>query len=191
MKKSLLIALLLIPFLGFSQTTKPIDGFLGIKFGTSRADVIIAIKAKGGVLLDQSTQDRLIFTGISLGSRSTYYFEADMVNDKAYQGTFVFKPENDPAALTDFSSLSADISEIYGKGKAYRIFKSPYKDGDDDEISAIRGGYATINTSWGKDKDNSISLYITNKLTIMLSYQDAALSAEATAKQKTNAKSDL
>jgi hypothetical protein len=63
MKKTLLIALLLIPFFGFSQTqtTKPIDGFLGIKFGSSKAVVLAAMKAKGAVL-DKSDADPTVLT---------------------------------------------------------------------------------------------------------------------------------
>lgn len=191
MKKTLLIALLLIPFLGISQTTKPIEGFLGIKFGSSKADVITAIEAKGGKLKHYANtpENTVYFSDVNLGSRATIVFFVLFVNDKAYESIFGFQPEKGPQAIEYYNSLVKDISEIYGKGKSNRLFKSPYKEGDGDEISAIEGGYANYFTNW-KDDKKVIQASINDKLNIQLTYEDESLAAEAQAKQKAKEKSD-
>jgi len=75
MKKILLIALLLTPLLGFSQTTKPIDGFLGIKFGSSKAVVLAAVRAKGGKYVKEySNSQKLAFSNVNLGTRESTAF---------------------------------------------------------------------------------------------------------------------
>jgi len=189
MKKSLLIALLLIPFLGFSQTTKPIDGFLGIKFGTSKADVIAAVNAKGGKSIGEKN-DILFFTGLSLGHRPIESFQVGFFNNQAYVGALVFKPENDPATFNFYNSLLQDITDIYGKGKSVRLFKSPYVDGDGYETTAVSSGNANILTDWKSDT-NSMQLHIDNELNVVLIYTDTKVAAQAKVKQKEKEKSDF
>ena len=193
MKKTLLIALLLIPFLGISQTKKPIDGFLGVKFGSSKADVVAALTAKGASLDKANTkEDFFVFRNVKLGPRETQYFTVSFTNDKAYFAVFIFKPEDRPKTVDYYNNLVRDISEIYGTGKPYVNFKSPYKYGDEDEIVALQGGYATMYTTWKSDK-NIIEASIKHdddELTVALIYQDGVLAAEQAAKQKAKEKSD-
>jgi hypothetical protein len=91
MKKTLLIALLLIPFLGMSQTAPTIDGFLGIKFGSTKAAVTAALKARGAVLdKENSTATILAFENVKLGSRVANGFVTRFVDDHVYSATFSF-----------------------------------------------------------------------------------------------------
>jgi hypothetical protein len=191
MKKNLLILLLLIPFLGMSQTKRPIEGFLGIKFGSSKADVIAAIEAKGGKLehYDKTPENQVYFSNVKLGPRATIIFFVVFNNDKAYEAIFGFKPDSEPQAVEYYDALISDISDIYGKGKSTRTFKSPYEDGDGHAVSAIQGGYAQYFTNWEADK-KIIQININQELNIQLTYEDETLAAEAKAKQKAKEKSD-
>jgi hypothetical protein len=193
MKKSILITLLLIPFLGFSQTTKPIEGFLGIKFGTSKADVIAAIQAKGGALSKSSTADVLVFNGVSLGHRNTAFITANFFEDKLYMGVFYFKPELEAQTIEFYDGLVSDISDVYGKVTPYKSFKSPYEDGDGHEILALSSGNATFFTNWGATKGNLLQATINpidSELYVRLLYIDTIVQAQANAARKAKEKSD-
>ena len=92
MKKTLLIVLLLVPFFGFSQTTKPIESFLSIKFGSSKAEVIAAMKAKGYNLLksDENSDTNLEFGAVNYAHRQTQAFAVEFVDNKCYEAIFDF-----------------------------------------------------------------------------------------------------
>ncbi len=190
MKKTLLIALLLIPFIGISQTTKPIDGFLGIKFGSSKAEVIAAMKARGDVLSQGSTEVRLFFDNVKLGHRNAEYLQVSLFDDKAYFGGFIFQPENDASTLGFYDSLVSDISDVYGKGQPTVYFKDPYKLGDGSETLAISQSEGHMFTDWHSDK-KSIQINITTKLTVILMYFDDTVDEQAKAAQKAKEKSDF
>jgi hypothetical protein len=192
MKKTLLITLLLIPFLGMSQTTKPIEGFLGIKFGTGIAAVNAAVIAKGGVIdKAKSTKESVIFRNVKLGHREAASFIVKFVNDKAYEADFIFLPGQDARTIEYYNDLVNDINEIYGKGDLQVTFKSPYsdKDSETNKIVAIRNAMAEYKTYW-ESNDNSILAEITDDLTVDLIYQNDKLFSEAEAKQKAKEKSD-
>jgi hypothetical protein len=191
MKKILLITLLLIPFIGFSQTTKPIDGFLGIKFGSSKADVLAAVKAKGGVL-NKDANDQLLFTGVKLGHLNTYYLQVDFYNNQAYLSTFVFKDDVEDQTIDFYNDLVSQVNDIYGKGVSQRTFKSTFKDGDGFEITAIKEGDADFGTYWtDKTTQNYIKAAINTQLYVYLIYSDKALYDLAKAKQKAKEKADF
>lgn len=192
MKKTLLIALLLIPFLGISQTTKPIDGFLGIKFGTGKADVIAAIKAKGGELTRQDDQE-LVFTNVSLGHRQAVQLSVHFVDGKAYKGFLIFKADEQPQSLDYYNELVKDITGVYGPGKRGDNLKSPYKYGDGNEVTAISMGYGVIFDDWkdGKRILQSKLYGFKEDAYSALLYLDEDLNAQAEAKQKAKEKSDF
>jgi hypothetical protein len=191
MKKALLIALLLIPFLGIAQTTKPIDSFLGIKFGSSKAVVLAAMKAKGATMdKENSKVDFLDFDNVKLGHRAAVDFNIKFVNDKVYAAVFVFKAEDNAHTVEYYNALVSDINDNYGKGVATKEFKSPFKEGDGNLDLAIESGHLDIFTDW-KGNTGSIQASITNKFEIILIYQDDKLDEEATAKQKAKEKSEF
>ena len=190
MKKTLLIALLLVPFWGITQTTKPIDGFFGIKFGSSKAEVIAAVKAKGGTLNAGATDDLLFFSNVSLGHRPAEYLEVKLFNDKAYFAAFIFQPENEASTLGYYDGLVSDISGAYGKGKPVVEFKDPYKFGDGNETQALSLSEGSMFTDWHSGK-NSIQININTKLMVVLMYIDDTMNAQAKAAQKAKEKSDF
>ena len=190
MKKTLLIALLLIPFFGISQTTKPIDGFLGIKFGASKAEVIATVNTKGGTLDDESTDIDLYFANVSLGHRPAKYLHVKLFNGNAYSGIFVFEPENEASTIGYYDGLVSDIAGAYGKGKPTVIFNDPYKAGDGYETTALSESKGFMYTNW-KSNDTSIQININTKLSVVLIYTDDKVAAQAAAAQKAKEKSDF
>ena len=195
MKKTLLIALLLIPFLGISQTTKPIESVFGLKFGSNMDDIIAALNAKGAVMFNGKTNERVVFRNIKLGQREPLQLEFLLVNNKMYQGTFYFKADQEPKTIEYYNALVKDISDVYGKGTPYKNFKSPYEDGDGHEITAISLGYATCFTNWTSPNGES-SIQVTmrsikDELYILLIYSDDTLAKEAQQKEKEKAKADF
>lgn len=189
MKKILLITLLLIPFIGFSQTLKPIDAFLGIKFGSSKLAVINTIKAKGGIIDKQNTDaEQIAFSNVKLGDRESVGLAVRFIHNKAYFAIFVFKADAEAQTVDYYNDLVKEITGVYGDGQATKEFKSGFKDGDGHEVIAIQNGYADFHTNWFSNK-NSIRVAIDNELFISLSYMDAALNSEAEAAQAQKNKS--
>ena len=189
MKNLLLITLFLMPFLGISQTTKPIEGFLGIKFGTSQADVIAAMKAKGCTPSDGGDSKKLVFqTDIKLGPRSAIQLTVFFFNDQVFDARFYFKADQEPQSVEYYNSLVSDISDVYGKGAATKTFKSPYENGDGHEIIALEGGYANFATLWKADNNNAIAVSIRplkeDELYIILDYVDLTIQKENDEKEK-------
>jgi len=193
MKKILLITLLLIPILGFSQTTKPVDGFLGIKFGSSKADVTDALKKRGATVLppiNPNDPNILYFGNITLGHRPSKQLTVFFVDDKVYAASFAFKAEVDDKTIDYYNDLVADISGIYGAGKSTKNFKDPYKEGDGYEITGIQQGDVNLYTDWYDANKNFVEASINVKLYVFLLYRDAELGKMADAKQKAKESSD-
>ena len=186
---------MLIPFLGVTQTTKPVDSFLGIKFGSTKEAVVAAMKAKGARIDPKNSKpDLLSFDGVKLGHRAVTDFYVDFVDNKAYEASFYFKVELEPKTVDEYKQLVSDLNEIYGPGEAFKKFKEPYTDGDGYEVTAIKTGNADYNTYWISGNGNSISLTIKpidDELYLNLKYQDGTLIKIVIARQKAKEKSDF
>jgi hypothetical protein len=183
MKKILLLALLLIPFFGFSQTTKPIEGFMGIKFGSSKAEVIAAMQAKGLTQSQIDKPDILIFNNPVLGTKTASAMSVLFVNDKAFEANILFTPDADDHAIIFYNNLVDDINSVYGKGEDHKDFRGSFKEGDGYELTAIQGGDADYYTTW-RSGTNRIKVKISVKLTTVLIYVDNTLSDENDAQKK-------
>lgn len=190
MKKLFLITLLIIPLYGISQT-KPIESFLGIKFGSDAATVKAAIKAKGGLFLEKKSSGELLaFTNVKLGHRSSSFFAVKLINNKAFEADFFFDTTPEAKTIEAYNALVSDINDIYGKGESIKTFKQPYKDGDGFEITAIHSGNADYKTFW-ESGDNSMTAIIDDDLSIELTYQNGPLADQAIKKLKAKEKSDF
>jgi len=195
MKKTLPIILLLIPFFGFSQTTtKPIDGFLGIKFGSTKLQVITALKARGAKLTRDGDANNLAFNNISLGHRAAEFLIVRFVDNKAFDAEFTFKPD-DNHVIEYYKSLESDLNDIYGKGEDDIKYTAPYKEGDGHDEGALVVGAAQYSTNWQAANNNMINITIQKQeialLEIVLTYQDDALSTLLDSKQKAKDKGDM
>jgi len=196
MKKILLTALVLIPLLGFSQTTtKPIDGFLGIKFGSTKIAIMAAMKARGGKVDPSSDATDLAFTNISMGHRATEVVIVRFVNGKAFEGDIFFTPADNDHTIEYYNDLVNDINDSYGNGQDSKKFTSPYVEGDGHEVTALLIGAADYNTYWEAANSNTIHAQIDKEsdssLSVELTYQDDILTQQALDKQKAKDKGDL
>jgi hypothetical protein len=192
MKKNLLIVILfLIPFYGISQTTKPIDSFLGIKFGSDAETVKTGILARGGILVkDSSDADFLYFTSVTQGTRKDIILIVKLNDNKAYEAHLAFPNELGKKSIEYYDALVKDISEIYGLGQVHKDFTPPYHAGDGQEVDAIKSGNAQYITIWS-DYKNAIELTIDPSLYVLLIYQDSALYDIALKKIKDKNKADF
>jgi len=195
MKNLFLVTFLFITICCKAQTTKPIDGFLGVKFGSTQAQVIEALKAKGANLNSDPTPQAISFSNVKLGGRTVSTFFVYFFNDQAFNAGFIFMPEQEPKVIEYYNSVVKDITDVYGTGKAQKKFKSPYTDGDGYEITAIKTGNADYETDW-IDGANHISALIRkdnkqNALIIALIYDDGKLHQAFKDKQKAQNKSEF
>jgi hypothetical protein len=194
MKNLILITLLFVVFRGEAQTTKPIDGFLGIKFGSSAAQVTEALKAKGAGLFPGPTAESIAFGNISLANRKIATLFVHFVKDQAYEAVFVFKPDQEAKTIEYYNALVKDISDVYGLGKVSKKFKQPYSDGDGYEITAIKTGNADYLTNW-EDGANYMTVKIepnaTGELRVRLYYNDGKLVKIYNEQQKAKNKSEF
>jgi len=195
MKNLFLVTFLFITICCKAQTTKPIDGFLGVKFGASSAQVIEALKAKGGSLNTDQTPQSIGFSNIKLGGRPVSTLFVHFVNDKAYEAVFIFTPEQEPKIIDYYNAVVKDISDVYGVGKTKKKFKAPYTEGDGYEITAIKTGNADYETDWVDGVNYIIALIRKdtkiNALTVRLFYNDGKLRKEFTDQQKAQNKSEF
>jgi hypothetical protein len=185
MKKALLIIFLLIPFIVFSQTTKPIDGFLGIKFGSSKTTVIAAIHAKGGKInKENSTGHSLAFDNVKLGHNEAAVFLVKFIDNKAYEADFGFRPDKDDEIVTLYNDLVSGFNQVYGSGVVTNNHTSPYQADNGNTIAGITSGNIDMHTLWQSSNTNTIYITIMTQLAVRLVYQDHALSLQAVAEQK-------
>ena len=192
MRNLILVTFLFLALGAKAQTTKPIDGFLGVKFGSSAAEVTEALKAKGGGI-KASSPGSITFTGLTLGNKKTIALFVNFVNDKAYEAAFAFLPDQEARSIEYYNALVNDVSDAYGPGKPTKTFKPHYKDGDGYETTAIKSGNADYSTSWS-DGDNYIiaKLKVTNdKIVVMLFYDDGKLRKINDDQQKEKNKSEF
>lgn len=194
MKKFLLIAFVLFNTASFAQGKKIIDSFLGIKFGTTKAGVITALKAKGATLDNEnSDKNMLVFDNISLADREATYLMVQFIDNKAYQAIFTFKPDEESETIKYYNDLVEDITTVYGKGVAAKEYTEWYKGGDGNEIEAIKSENAEYRTSWGMNEAKhpaNILVLISKKLSVNISYRDKKLAA-LVAKRAAAQESDL
>ncbi len=192
MKKTLLIALLLIPCLGFSQTLKPIIGFAGIKFGSSKAIVLAAMKAKGAVLdKENSNATTLMFSNVKLGSREADALQIDFVDNQAFEGIYTFTTDVEAKVPGFYQALVNDYKDVYGDAKITRQFNDPYVEGDGNELLGLSAGKIIYSAIW-LDSQNKSSVYIqiTSKMEIIVTYQSDDLFKKYADKEKTKNKTD-
>ncbi|MGN6181234.1 MAG: hypothetical protein ACTHNW_18775 [Mucilaginibacter sp.] len=194
MKKILLTTLLLIPFIGFSQTTKPIDGFLGIKFGSGKLAVITAMKARGSNLV-ANKKDELIFNNVKLGKDRAKVLFVRFVNNKAYDADFYFVPDVSGHALAMYNGFVNDFTGVYGAGQSIKNYTSPYNADDTSTLElGLLVGKVDYHTDFTDSNTNYIEIGLTpinSQLEIEISYVDNTLADQADKAHDQQNKSDL
>lgn len=180
MKKTLLITLLLIPVFSFSQITKiPVDGFSGIKFGSSKEEVKTAILAMGGVFHPEFKHaNAQNFSNVKFGDRVANMVFIRFLNNKAYEAMLIFSPTDLKTGIDDYNNMVEYITGIYGAPKTLNLYKAPYKDGDGPAMTLVRAGFLEYNSFWLEDNSthpNGVSTTIDTDLNITVEFQDGIL----------------
>ena len=173
------------------DSSKTLDGFLGIKFGSSYSYAKKVLSSKEGAKLDikNSKNNKLIFDNLKFGGRQTSFIKLEFFQDKFYGAAVYYSSRLESQVEDLYSSIKSDLnSKYYSTDVDYRNFKSPYFDGDGYETQAIKLGKATIMSAWefpqSDGNKNSIFLRITEDLSIRLTYYCGKIAEQAEAVEK-------
>ncbi len=176
--KKILFLLFIIPSFSFAQT-KTIDGFWGIKFGTSKQSAAEAMKAKGAIPSKLNTPDNLLsYQDVVFTQRKAVLIMLKFDKDRLYDARVLFLPEPGDE-INQFETMAKELKIPYGEAPIFRNFDAPFKLGDGQELDAIKAGKAKYAAFWSTlnvngDK-NFVSLSIDKDLFISLSYQDGTI----------------
>jgi hypothetical protein len=192
--KHLLIAFLLFMTIS-SINAQSIDGFFGMKFGSSVDSIKKAMLSKQGSTIESKfcTDSRLVFTGLKFAGRNALLMRFSFVNNKFHTGTAAFTSDLESKVVDLYNDIKGEINEKYHQSTSdYEQYKYPYEKGDGHTETAIKLGKASFATYWffkhpisgNKDYQNSITLEISSNLTISITYQDGMLINEAIEKKK-------
>lgn len=190
MKNFILIILLLVSVNSFSQT---LDGFFGMKFGSSKESIKKIMLEKPGCNFDtkHSTEDILIFNGLKFAGRDIQFMLFSFTNNKFHTSRVVLVSELESKTVELYNEIKGELNEKYFTTKSdYEFYKSPYEKGDGYTESAIKLGKAEFSAFWKFKNPNSpegqniISLEINPSLSISLGYQDGVLIKEVVSKTK-------
>ena len=167
---------------------KQIEGFFGIKFGTNKQSVIDTMLARGSAIDTSNNHIKplwsdnittLYFKNVTYRQKKVSLFFVELVNNKVFGIYFTFLPDQNAEIIDLYNETVNYISEVYGKGDSFKKFNAPFRDGDFQEIIAIRTGNAIYATRW-KIGLNRFNVSIShNPVSVLINCSDGALTAEA------------
>lgn len=197
MKKLTVIFLMFLAIHIVSAQEDPISEFYGVKFGSTKAQVMSKMTNKG-FKPKSNNPSYLIYEKVKfLNKEVSMIFK--FVDDELFEGVVLFTPDLESQLIRMYRSISDDVRMKYGKGRDYETYDYPYEKGDGHELTAIRLGKAQFTTYWGIQsvegtegkEPNTISLEIDPKGYIALTYQDSERIAKAIAQQNSKKIDDL
>lgn len=160
-----------------------VTGMLGVSFGKTPSEVVLQMKQKG-YLPKQSKAGYLTFSNVKFGIYSNvtvaYYFH----NNKFFHGLVLLVPDKEPKVIDLYYDVVSAFTEKYGRGNQIREFRSPFKEDDGYEVTAIQGGYATYKTTWPYLGIGMASIEISDNLIIAINYYHYKMSVEAEKESK-------
>ncbi len=195
-KKLFIIVIFLISFstigqtIDTSQIMKSFDAPIGLSFGNSISQVKYTLAKRGGVIdITNSKKELLIYNQVKVGSKMSEMVQLSFVEDKLFNVVIVYK-ELEESVQYEFDQLKNTLDNKYGRSTYWRSIESPYKDGDGNEMLAIKTGKGSIYSFW-KLKNGGITLGISKSLLIMLEYEDYELAYLNKKLKKAEDESDL
>lgn len=187
---------LLISLASFCQSK--LDAPLGLIFSSNRATVKSNLSSKDGVFDKESKHiygTSLIYNDIKIGSLKSETSIFKFVDDKLFEVNLFFSPTHNNEIQDIYDDICKIIFDKYGKGESFRNFKYPYEDKADDQIIAMKKGYADITTFWLKFSDSDAItakiLPFDEDIEVKLSYQSGNLLKLAMKKQEIQNKNDF
>lgn len=197
--KKLALIFLLLPFCCFAQNRlllpgekdiPSVNGMLGISFGKTKAECVALMKSKGYSYVPKKS-DYLTFNNIKFAGRTnasaSFYFH----KNKFYHGLVIITPSQMPKALDEYNNVVGTLEEKYGPSDPIREYKYPYEDGDGHEMTALKGGYATITDLWKGVDPGIIFTKITESALICVEYIHRATAQEVLNEEKQKDLSEL
>ena len=177
MTKFFFIAILFISTNTFSQK---LDGFLGIKFGSSIAEVKKEMLARKGCTIDLTKCDtsHLFFGDCVFAGRETLFILFRFFKNKFHTVNVFFRPAFEQKVNDLYLEIKKELDEKYYLTKS-----------DFNESFVSFWKFKNTKTT-RKDVNNSISLDITELSIVKLTYQDGLLVLPALAAQNVKNKSD-
>jgi len=166
-----LLLVFLLTLSSFCLNAQNLDGFWGVRFGASIDSAKIIIKKKTTVTPKlNSDKDILSYENVTFGGRTADVVKLYFYKNQLYGGTVFYIPEKDPEILSLYRNIKNEVAEKYWEPQIdVESYKSPYSKDDGFELSAIKGGYATIGAIWYFP--NSFSNEINHTGTIMISVE--------------------
>ncbi|MEI6875007.1 MAG: hypothetical protein WCL50_07740 [Spirochaetota bacterium] len=166
-----------VSLVGLAQTRASLSGVLSLEWGSSRASAKQAFAAKGLYRLVSEDEVYAYFSGSFEGRDAN--IALGFSRDKLFGCTFSLRGQA-ATALNDYKATVRNLAAEYGgPTEVVEIFQPPFRQGDGNEIAALKAGKATLQTIWRFGDDNGISVFIdrTNMGTIVL-YENKALMAQ-------------
>jgi hypothetical protein len=174
-----------------SDSTVAVDGFWGMKFGSTQAQCKKTLLSKQDATIDSkhTDADQIVVEGLTFGGREVSFIKLSFYKDELHTASVYYKAPLDAKTQDLYDDIKADLNQKYFvTTQDYRNFNSPYTDGDGYEMDAVRQGLATISAYWHFNRadgfKNVISLEIDEHLFVILGYQDGKLIKEAVNAEK-------
>lgn len=188
---------LLVSASAYSQAS--IDGFWGIKFGSSRSEVMQKMLAKDGVtfISQRSDAEMLVYKANDFADERCETIVFFFVDDKMYEGGAFLAPLNESAIFDLYHDMVDKISLKYGRpSETFMEFTEPFTENDGKTIDAIKARKANIASFWefkGEllGRTNMIGLNITPEMKVIVFYQDTHWSGVANEEKMKKVLNDL
>lgn len=184
-------------FYSTSTFSQSLDGFMGIKFGSSAETVKKIILAKPNAELEKeySKDNTLFFKGLTFAGREVLMIGFKFIDNKFYRAMVGFKLSSSSEIYEVYKEIKNDLNNKYFvTTDEQEEYESPYKKGDGLTEQAIQKSKAHIHAYWEfkniGSQSNSIGLSISNGFLISLNYQNGALAKMAETKEKTEKNKD-
>lgn len=188
MKKIIVFACFMLFAVNAIAEEKTLEGFWGIKFGSSMA-VGKKIMASKGLKLDPLFRDKdaLMYQITKFGGRDAVAVGLKYDKNQLYKAMVCYRTPLEANTLELYENIKADINtKYYTSDNNYKQFTYPYSEGDGHEITAIKLGLANIAAFWQFERSdgekNWIQLEIKESLVIFLNYIDGKIHKEVVGK---------
>jgi hypothetical protein len=159
-----------------------LDGFLGIEFGSSLEIVKEKFASKTGIILESvdDENDALFCNGAKFAGRETEMMLFLSFDNQFCKGVVYVKPSLESKVIDLYNQIRNEINQKYFKTDLdYEFYTSPYEKDDGYTESAISLGKADFSCYWNFENigtiENTISLIISEKLEIVISYENGNL----------------
>jgi len=170
MKKLLLLTVLLIPFLCFSQSEHL--KFRDIEINGTATQFLSKLKNLGYIVKDVDS-DGYTMKGKFAGDDCTLYIYSSPKTKTVYKIVVVFSEKSSWHSLKNqYNSIKEQLTNKYKNPTQNNcFFKSPYYDGDGYEMQAVKNNKCLWLTQWNLES-GEISLAIYSTCSVIIQYED-------------------